>query len=91
MKLEGVLYWLSVAWIAYVWAGYPLMLAVMSIVARFRPTSSDQYLPTVSVMIAARNEQKDIGWKLAQTLAWDYPQHKLEAKRTLPGCGGIRG
>ena len=78
MNLEVTLYWLSVAWIAYVWAGYPLILALFSLVGRFRPASSDQHLPTVSVLISARNEQKDIGWKLAQTLAWDYPQHKLE-------------
>jgi biofilm PGA synthesis N-glycosyltransferase PgaC len=79
MRLDIVLYWLSVVWIAYVWAGYPLTLALVSALRRFRPVSSDQYLPTVSVLIAARNEQKDIGWKLAQTLEWDYPQHKLEA------------
>jgi cellulose synthase/poly-beta-1,6-N-acetylglucosamine synthase-like glycosyltransferase len=78
MSIEVALYWLSVAWIAYVWAGYPLALAALSMVRRFRPASSDQYLPTVSVLIAARNEHKDIGWKLRQTLAWDYPQHKLE-------------
>jgi biofilm PGA synthesis N-glycosyltransferase PgaC len=78
MSIEVALYWLSVAWIAYVWTGYPLALAAVSLVRRFRPASSDHYLPTVSVLIAARNEQKDIGWKLRQTLAWDYPQHKLE-------------
>lgn len=78
MNTEVVFYWVSVAWIAYVWAGYPLTLAVFSLVRRFRPVSSDHYLPNVSVLIAAHNEQKDIAWKLAQTLAWDYPQHKLE-------------
>lgn len=78
MSIEFALYWLSVAWIAYVWAGYPLALAAISLVRRFRPASSDQYLPNVSVLIAARNEQKDIGWKITQTLAWDYPQDRLE-------------
>lgn len=78
MSFDVALYWLSMAWIAYVWAGYPLALAAVSVIRRFRPASSDQYLPTVSVLIAARNEQQDIGWKLVQTLAWDYPHHKLE-------------
>lgn len=78
MSLEATLYWLSVTWIGYVWVGYPLALAAVSLVRRFRPASSDQSLPTVSVLIAARNEQKDIRWKLTQTLAWDYPQGKLE-------------
>jgi len=27
----------------------------------------------VSVLISARNEEKDIGWKVRQTLKWDYP------------------
>jgi biofilm PGA synthesis N-glycosyltransferase PgaC len=78
MSVEAALYWLSVAWIAYIWAGYPLALIAVSLIRRFRPASSDHYLPTVSVLIAARNEQKDIRWKIAQTLAWDYPHHKLE-------------
>ncbi|MBV8771857.1 MAG: glycosyltransferase family 2 protein [Deltaproteobacteria bacterium] len=39
---------------------------------------SHHYLPSVSVLIAARNEERDIGWKIAETLAWDYPENKLE-------------
>ena len=35
-------------------------------------------LPTVSVLISARNEEKDIDWKVAETLAWDYPNERLE-------------
>src|SRR5207302_8072771 len=45
---------------------------------RFRSVTRDDYHPAVSVLIAARNEQKDIGWKLAQTLAWDYPADRLQ-------------
>lgn len=40
--------------------------------------SSAQYLPSVSVLIAARNEERDIGWKITETLAWDYPDDNLE-------------
>ena len=32
----------------------------------------------ISVLIAARNEEKDIGWKISETLGWDYPPEKLE-------------
>jgi cellulose synthase/poly-beta-1,6-N-acetylglucosamine synthase-like glycosyltransferase len=35
-------------------------------------------LPTVSVLISAYNEEKDIGWKMEQTLKWDYPAHKIQ-------------
>ena len=30
------------------------------------------------MLIAARNEEKDIRWKLEQTLAWEYPEDRLE-------------
>jgi cellulose synthase/poly-beta-1,6-N-acetylglucosamine synthase-like glycosyltransferase len=39
---------------------------------------SADYLPTVSVLIAARNEEKDIGWKITETLNWDYPADRLK-------------
>jgi cellulose synthase/poly-beta-1,6-N-acetylglucosamine synthase-like glycosyltransferase len=78
MKAAAGLFWLSVAWLAYVWVGYPLALAVAALFYRFRPKTADGYHPTVSVLIAAHNEEKDIGWKLAQTLAWDYPTDRLE-------------
>ncbi|HZQ53527.1 MAG TPA: glycosyltransferase [Bryobacteraceae bacterium] len=72
------LFWLSVAWVGYVWIGYPLILAVLTRIRSFRPQPADGYYPAVSVLIAARNEAKDIGWKLAQTLAWDYPADRFE-------------
>ena len=33
---------------------------------------------TVSVLISARNEEKDIGWKVRETLEWDYPPDRLD-------------
>jgi cellulose synthase/poly-beta-1,6-N-acetylglucosamine synthase-like glycosyltransferase len=38
----------------------------------------EKRLPTVSVLLAARNEERDIAWKLRQTLDWDYPRECLE-------------
>ena len=72
------LFWASAVWFGYIWIGYPLALEVLSLTRRFRSITADDYYPTVSVLIAARNEQKDITWKLAQTLAWDYPADRLE-------------
>ena len=71
-------FWAGISWLAYVWIGYPLLLALASLVRRVRVQVTDNCLPSVSVLIAARNEQKDIGWKLTQTLAWDYPADRLE-------------
>jgi poly-beta-1,6-N-acetyl-D-glucosamine synthase len=78
MNLLALLFWLSTAWILYVWIGYPAILKGLSFVRRFRSVPAQDYFPKVSVLIAARNERRDIGWKLTQTLAWDYPADRLE-------------
>jgi cellulose synthase/poly-beta-1,6-N-acetylglucosamine synthase-like glycosyltransferase len=69
---------IGVLWLAYVYAGYPLLLVLLAAWRHARPTASEESLPSVSVLIAARNEEKDIGWKLGETLTWDYPSQKLE-------------
>lgn len=72
------LFWLGVGWLAYVYAGYPLLLAALGAIRRVRPMVREKRLPTVSVLLAARNEERDIAWKLRQTLDWDYPRERLE-------------
>ncbi len=72
------LFWLGVVWLSYVYSGYPALLWFIGLFRPFRPNTSDSYLPTVSVLISARNEQRDIGWKIAETLAWNYPKQNLE-------------
>jgi len=62
----------------YVWIGYPLVLLAVRLRSRLRLLTSEDYSPPVSVLIAAHNEERDIGWKLAQTLDWDYPKERLE-------------
>jgi len=71
-------FWLGVCWLGYVYVGYPILLWLVGIFRPFHPTVSEEHLPKVSVMLSARNEQKDIEWKIAETLAWDYPREKLE-------------
>jgi cellulose synthase/poly-beta-1,6-N-acetylglucosamine synthase-like glycosyltransferase len=73
-----IFWWIGLAWLGYVFAGYPLLLAVMARLRRIRPRVSDDFLPTVSVLISARNEEKDIGWKVRETLDWDYPPDRLD-------------
>lgn len=73
------LFWLGVGWVAYVFVGYPLFLAILGMVRRSSPSlGKRRVLPAVSVLIAARNEEKDIGWKVRETLAWEYPAERLE-------------
>jgi cellulose synthase/poly-beta-1,6-N-acetylglucosamine synthase-like glycosyltransferase len=72
-----IVFWIAVAAIAYTYAGYPLLLMILS---RFRskPVLRRDYTPPVTVIIAAYNEERDIARKLENTLALDYPKSKLE-------------
>jgi len=67
----------GILWIGYVFAGYPLLLAALARLRRIRPIVRDDDFPTVSVLISARNEERDIEWKVRETLAWDYPPDRL--------------
>lgn len=72
------LFWISAAWLFYVFAGYPLALWAIGWFRRSRYASRRDFAPTVSVLISARNEEKDIAWKIKETLGWDYPAGELE-------------
>jgi cellulose synthase/poly-beta-1,6-N-acetylglucosamine synthase-like glycosyltransferase len=72
------IFWIAVGLLVYTYAGYPLLLSLITLIVRIRPLPRDDYLPTVSVLISARNEQKDIGWKVAETVGWNYPPDNLE-------------
>jgi cellulose synthase/poly-beta-1,6-N-acetylglucosamine synthase-like glycosyltransferase len=76
LAIETV-FWLSVAALIYAYAGYPLLLLIVSAV-RPSPVRRAAYLPTVSVIIAAYNEERDLAAKLENTLLLDYPKSHLE-------------
>jgi cellulose synthase/poly-beta-1,6-N-acetylglucosamine synthase-like glycosyltransferase len=72
-----IAFWLAAFLVFYVYAGYPLLLAVIDLfVRRRRPDAG--YAPRVSVLIAAYNEEEAIERKIQQTLALKYPHEKLE-------------
>ena len=67
----------SVALLAYASVGYPLFLFAASLFRR-QPIRTANITPTISVIIAAHNEEEDIAEKIENTLALDYPLDKLE-------------
>jgi cellulose synthase/poly-beta-1,6-N-acetylglucosamine synthase-like glycosyltransferase len=73
-----VLFWVGVVWIAYVYVGYPLILWLLGLVRTVGPEIRADHRPSVSVLIAAWNEERDIAWKLTETLNWDYPADRFE-------------
>jgi len=72
-----VIFWLSVAAIGYAYIGYPLLLLLLSRI-RPKPVKSGHWTPSVTVVIAAYNEERDLAAKLENTLALDYPPSHLE-------------
>ena len=71
------IFWLSVAAIGYAYVGYPLLLLLLSRIAP-KPVKSSHWTPSVTVIIAAYNEERDLAAKLENTLALDYPPSHLE-------------
>lgn len=72
-----IIFWIAVIAIAYTYAGYPLLLIVVS-KFRSKPVLRHEFTPSVTVIIAAYNEEQDLEQKLENTLALDYPKSKLE-------------
>lgn len=75
-----ILFWVCVAGILYTYAGYPLLLALLTRLRRpYQPIISCQSedLPPVTLLIAAYNEQDVISDKLENSLTQDYPAEKL--------------
>src|SRR5918998_587343 len=72
-----IVFWLSAAALFYTYAGYPLLLIIMSRL-RGRPIERADFTPHVSFIITAYNEERDLAAKLENTLALDYPKDRLE-------------
>jgi cellulose synthase/poly-beta-1,6-N-acetylglucosamine synthase-like glycosyltransferase len=72
-----IVFWLAAFLLFYVYAGYPLLLALIGLFVR-RPQTEAGYTPRISVLIAAYNEEEAIERKIQQTLALEYPHEKLE-------------
>jgi biofilm PGA synthesis N-glycosyltransferase PgaC len=72
-----VLFWVCLALISYAYFGYALWLA-LCVRLRGRAIRKGHLIPTVSVVIAARNEATNLPAKLENLRLLDYPQTLLE-------------
>ena len=74
-----IVFWTLAVLVIYVYAGYPLLLALIRSLGGSRPVRRDEsHTPAVTLIISAYNEARVIGEKLANSLALDYPADKLE-------------
>lgn len=77
MAALAIVFWASLAAIAYTHVGYPLLLRLVGS-RRPDPLAGRGALPRVSLIVAAHNEQAVIERKLRNCLALDYPSELLE-------------
>jgi cellulose synthase/poly-beta-1,6-N-acetylglucosamine synthase-like glycosyltransferase len=74
-----ILFWSSVGLILYAYLLFPLLIVLRGLIWR-KPYKSQltDPPPFVSIIIAAYNEEREIGNKLDNLLALDYPRNRLE-------------
>ena len=91
MNFLAVVFWVSAAGVLYTYFGYPLLLGwiaglhqwrsdwrfVSSSGSRRAAQRTPTALPRVAVIVAAFNEEKDIGARVRNLLAQDYPADRL--------------
>jgi cellulose synthase/poly-beta-1,6-N-acetylglucosamine synthase-like glycosyltransferase len=90
----AVLFWLSCALIAWTQLGYA---AALALIARARPRATrespaiadgaaGERVPSLSLIVAAHDEQRVIAEKVRNALALDYPREQLEVLVACDGC-----
>src|SRR4030095_9443861 len=73
-----VVFWVLGGVIAYVYAGYPLLLALLTGLGLRRPIATGSGEPGVTLLISAFNEAEVIAAKIENSLALDYPRAQLD-------------
>jgi cellulose synthase/poly-beta-1,6-N-acetylglucosamine synthase-like glycosyltransferase len=71
------IFWLSVAVVVYVYVGYPVLIALMSR-SKWIARAPSIYLPSLTLIIPAHNEERWIRSKIENTLELDYPRDLLQ-------------
>ena len=74
---EQIFFWICVCLLAYVYAGYPLLVFVVSVLFP-KAVKRVEIEPHVTVLITAFNEEAAIREKLENTLQIEYPAEKIE-------------
>lgn len=73
----SLFFWLSVFFVVYTYAGYPILIAILARVRSERIKRTDLE-PSVTLLITAYNEDAVIRSKIENSLALEYPQSKLQ-------------
>lgn len=72
------IFWVAAGLILYTYLGYPILLSLFT-AGRRQPTyPPPEILPTISLVVAAFNEERVLGGKLENSFALDYPEDRLQ-------------
>jgi poly-beta-1,6-N-acetyl-D-glucosamine synthase len=85
MEVLMWVFWTGVAIVLYTYLGYPILVWILAMVMGKEPRKGNK-LPSVSLLIAAHNEESFIGAKIENSLALDYPAELLEIIVVADGC-----
>jgi len=72
-----LLFYLCLTAIIYIYGGYPILIGALALF-RAKPVRKADYVPTVSILIAAYNEEEYIENTIRNKLELDYPREKIE-------------
>ena len=75
--IRRFLFWASALLVGFTYVGAPLLILARAAI-RPRPVRSALIEPSITVVIAARNEAASIGERLANLAAVDYPPDRLQ-------------
>src|SRR5688572_17134465 len=88
-ELALVAFCACAALVGYTYVGYPAVVWLLARLVGRRgqpPAVPDAELPTVSLLVAAYNEEAVIQQRILNALALDYPAGKLEVVIATDGC-----
>ena len=78
MSVADIVFWVALGLLGYTYAGYPLLLGLLCLLApRRTPPVTDDW-PGLTVLVAAHNEEATIDGKIRNILACDYPDDRVE-------------
>lgn len=80
------LFWTAAVLLAYVHAGYPILIRVVARL-RPRPPAAADILPPISIVVVAHDEARHVRGRLENLLSLDYPRDRLEIILGSDGSG----
>lgn len=81
----SIIFWLNLISILYTYFGYPILISLMPTKRNHQKKTDQQNLPSVTLLIAAYNEDVVIERKIINSLSIEYPKDKLQILITADG------